>query len=74
MIATSALILAYFVANRSSIVGQITEVTGTRWGTSSTSVGVGTLLEQGQQLDLRKAAPLLHLPVAQSFSSKGRLR
>lgn len=52
MIAASISVVAYVVASRPVIVGQVTDATGCKWGASMGGKGVGTLLESGTDLEL----------------------
>jgi hypothetical protein len=60
-IAASVLSLAYFLATRPTAVGQLTQVTGSRWARSQPAISVGSLLEEGQDLVLEQGAALVTL-------------
>jgi len=59
LIAASLSLLAYRIASRPVIVGQLTNVTGSRWAGSRSDLTVGTLLQEGQELALVEGTALI---------------
>ena len=55
LIAASISVVAYVIASRPVIVGQVTDATGCKWAASTGGKGVGTLLESGVDLELIEA-------------------
>jgi len=58
-VASTIAILAYLVTNRPTIVGQVTDVTNSRWAPGSTDIGVGTLLVKGRPLHLLEGSAII---------------
>jgi hypothetical protein len=52
LIAASVSLVAYLISSRPVYVGQLTDATGCQWDKSSPDIQVGTLLENGQDLNL----------------------
>jgi hypothetical protein len=52
VIAASISMVAYVLASRPHYVGQLTEATGCKWGSSPVGIGLGTFLKNGQDLEL----------------------
>jgi hypothetical protein len=52
LIAASISVVAYVMAARPVLVGQMTDATGCRWAASQPDIPVGTFLQEGQSLDL----------------------
>jgi hypothetical protein len=59
LIAASLSLLAYRIVSRPEIVGQLTDVTGSRWAGPPSDLTVGTLLQEGQELALVKGTALI---------------
>jgi ferric-dicitrate binding protein FerR (iron transport regulator) len=59
LIAASISAVAYVIASRPVIVGQVTDSTGCKWGASTGGKGVGTLLISGTDLDLIEGSAVI---------------
>jgi ferric-dicitrate binding protein FerR (iron transport regulator) len=59
LVAGSITLLAYFFASRPVIVAQVTKVSGSKWGDSQPDLGVGSLLQSGQELSLVEGSALI---------------
>ena len=59
MLAASISVVAYVIASRPVIVGQVTDATGCKWGASTGGKGVGTLLESGTDLELIEGSAVI---------------
>jgi hypothetical protein len=59
MIAASISAVAYVIASRPVIVGQVTDATACKWGASTGGKGVGTLLESGTDLELIEGSAVI---------------
>jgi FecR-like protein/putative zinc finger protein len=67
LVAGSVSIAAYIYATRPVIVAQLTQATGSRWDDTNTGLGVGSLLQDGEEMKLVKGTALV------TFSSGTRL-
>jgi hypothetical protein len=67
VVAASISIVAYVIASRPVFVGQLTEATDCTWDGSQSDLGVGTLLQDGQNLQLVKGSAVI------TFSSGAKL-
>jgi ferric-dicitrate binding protein FerR (iron transport regulator) len=61
LVAAGVFWIAYAIAARPVIVGQLTQAIGCRWASSQPAFSVGTLLEDGQELDLVAGNALITL-------------
>jgi hypothetical protein len=68
LIASSIVALAYFLATRPTVVGQLTQATGCRWAQPRQAISVGTLLKDGDELELEQGVALI------TFVSGAQLR
>jgi hypothetical protein len=67
LVAASISIAGYVYATRPVIVGQLTQATGSRWDDTNAGLGVGSLLQDGQELKLENGTALV------TFSSGAQL-
>jgi hypothetical protein len=67
LVAASVSIAAYIYATRPVIVAQLTQATGSQWDNTGAKLGVGSLLQDGEELKLVKGTALV------TFSSGTRL-
>jgi hypothetical protein len=67
LVAASVSIAAYIYATRPVIVAQLTQATGSQWDNTGAKLGVGSLLQDGEELSLVKGTALV------TFSSGTRL-
>jgi ferric-dicitrate binding protein FerR (iron transport regulator) len=61
LIVAGVISLAYYLATRPTVVGQLTQATGPRWARSEPAISVGSLLEDGQDLALEQGTALITL-------------
>jgi FecR protein len=59
LVAASISLLAYMLVTRPVIVAQLTQATGSRWDTANSQVSVGSLLQDGQELNLLQGSALV---------------
>jgi ferric-dicitrate binding protein FerR (iron transport regulator) len=68
LVAAGMVALAYFLMTRPTVVGQLTQATGCRWASPRQVISVGTLLKEGDELELEQGVALI------TFVSGAQLR